>query len=319
MNTKYILIILGEPYSTFVEILGKYFKSKKTLKKKIILIGSKNLLENQLNDLNYFLRLNQINHIKEAKNNIVNIIDVKFNFKTIYSKVSNKSNQYIKKCFDVTLKILKYNKECILINGPISKKTFLNKKYLGITEYLARKTKVKNEVMLIYNKKLSVSPITTHIPIKDVAKKITKNKIIKKILQINKFYKIFFNKQVKIAVLGLNPHCESTDSFSEEDKIIKPSINDLKNLGIDVNGPFPADSFFLKRNIENYDVVVGMYHDQVLTPIKTLFNFFAINITIGLPFLRITPDHGPNSDMLGKNKSDPSSFFYAMKFIENIK
>ncbi len=319
MNTKYILIILGEPYSTFVEILGKYFKSKKTLKKKIILIGSKNLLENQLNDLNYFLRLNQINHIKEAKNNIVNIIDVKFNFKTIYSKVSNKSNQYIKKCFDVTLKILKYNKECILINGPISKKTFLNKKYLGITEYLARKTKVKNEVMLIYNKKLSVSPITTHIPIKDVAKKITKNKIIKKILQINKFYKIFFNKRVKIAVLGLNPHCESTDSFSEEDKIIKPSINDLKNLGIDVNGPFSADSFFLKRNIENYDVVVGMYHDQVLTPIKTLFNFFAINITIGLPFLRITPDHGPNSDMLGKNKSDPSSFFYAMKFIENIK
>ena len=319
MNTKYILIILGEPYSTFVEILGKYFKSKKTLKKKIILIGSKNLLENQLNDLNYFIRLNQINHIKEAKINIVNIIDVKFNFKTIYSKVSNKSNQYIKKCFDVTLKILKYNKECILINGPISKKTFLNKKYLGITEYLARKTKVKNEVMLIYNKKLSVSPITTHIPIKDVAKKITKNKIIKKILQINKFYKIFFNKQVKIAVLGLNPHCESTDSFSEEDKIIKPSINDLKNLGIDVNGPFSADSFFLKRNIENYDVVVGMYHDQVLTPIKTLFNFFAINITIGLPFLRITPDHGPNSDMLGKNKSDPSSFFYAMKFIENIK
>ena len=319
MNTKYILIILGEPYSTFVEILGKYFKSKKTLKKKIILIGSKNLLENQLNDLNYFLRLNQINHIKEAKNNIVNIIDVKFNFKTIYSKVSNKSNQYIKKCFDVTLKILKYNKECILINGPISKKTFLNKKYLGITEYLARKTKVKNEVMLIYNKKLSVSPITTHIPIKDVAKKITKNKIIKKILQINKFYKIFFNKRAKIAVLGLNPHCESTDSFSEEDKIIKPSINDLKNLGIDVNGPFSADSFFLKRNIENYDVVVGMYHDQVLTPIKTLFNFFAINITIGLPFLRITPDHGPNSDMLGKNKSDPSSFFYAMKFIENIK
>ena len=319
MNTKYILIILGEPYSTFVEILGKYFKSKKTLKKKIILIGSKNLLENQLNDLNYFLRLNQINHIKEAKNNIVNIIDVKFNFKTIYSKVSNKSNQYIKKCFDVTLKILKYNKECILINGPISKKTFLNKKYLGITEYLARKTKVKNEVMLIYNKKLSVSPITTHIPIKDVAKKITKNKIIKKILQINKFYKIFFNKRAKIAVLGLNPHCESTDSFSEEDKIIKPSIHDLKNLGIDVNGPFSADSFFLKRNIENYDVVVGMYHDQVLTPIKTLFNFFAINITIGLPFLRITPDHGPNSDMLGKNKSDPSSFFYAMKFIENIK
>ena len=84
---------------------------------------------------------------------------------------------------------------------------------------------------------------------------------------------------------------------------------------ISVKGPFSADSFFLKKNIEEYDVVIGMYHDQVLTPLKTLFNFDAINITIGLPFIRVSPDHGPNSDMYLKNKSDPSSIFCAMDFL----
>ena len=115
-----------------------------------------------------------------------------------------------------------------MINGPISKKSFLNKKYLGITEYLSKKTNSKNEVMLIYNENLSVSPLTTHIPIKYVSKKITKKKIINNILTIDKFYKKYLGKKAKFAVLGLNPHCETIDKFSEEEKIIKPSINSLK-------------------------------------------------------------------------------------------
>ena len=88
----------------------------------------------------------------------------------------------------------------------------------------------------------------------------------------------------------------------------------MQKLGIFINGPFSADTFFLQKNLNIYDVVIGMYHDQVLTPIKTLYKFKAINITIGLPFLRISPDHGPNLMMLGKNKSDPTSLFYAMNF-----
>ena len=315
MNTKYILIILGEPYSTFSEIIGKYFKKKKKLKKKVVLVGCKSLLKKQLHGLNCLFELNEIKSIKKAKQNIVNIIDVKFNYKKIYSKISIKSNSYIRRCFDISLKILKNNTDCILINGPITKKTFLKKRYLGITEYLAKKTNSNREIMLIYNENLSVSPITTHIPIKNVTKKISKKKIIKNTSMINEFYKKHFNKKIKIAILGLNPHCETNDKFSEEDKIIIPSINCLNDSGINVDGPFPADSFFMKKNIKKYDVVIGMYHDQVLTPIKTLFNFNAINITIGLPFIRISPDHGPNWTMLGKNISDPSSFFYAMNLI----
>ena len=120
-------------------------------------------------------------------------------------------------------------------------------------------------------------------------------------------------------MLGLNPHCETMDKISEETKEITPAIKFLIKKKIRISGPFSADTFFLDENIKNFDVVVGMYHDQVLTPIKTLFKFDAINVTIGLPFVKVTPDHGPNYRMIGKNKSDPSSIFYAFKFLDTIK
>ena len=320
MNIEYILIVLGEPYSTFSEILGKYFKNKKNLKKKIILIGNLSLLNKQLKKLRHSFPLQEIRDINYAKNNIVNIINIKFKHKKVFDKISNYSNKYIENCFKKSLDILKdYKDKAILINGPISKTNFLNRRYLGITEYLSKKTRSRNEVMLIYNNKLSVSPLTTHIPIKYVSKRINQSKITKNIVQINNFYKKYLRKKIKLAVLGLNPHCETIDKFSEEKNIIIPSIKRLKKKDIIIDGPYPADTFFIKKNINYYDVILGMYHDQVLTPIKTIYNFKAINITIGLPFIRITPDHGPNSKMLGKNKSDPSSFVYAMKFIENLK
>jgi len=320
MNFKYILIVLGEPYSTFSEIIGKYYELNKYSKKKIILIGSMGLFNQQLKKLKYKLPLNKISDIKYADKRKINIIDVEFKYIKTFTDISEKSNQYIKKCFEVALEILKkLKKKGILINGPISKKFFLKKKFSGITEYLSQKTNSNNEVMLIYNKKISVSPLTTHIPIKFVAKSLTKTKIINNVTKIHKFYKDIFNKNIKIAILGLNPHCETIDKFSEEEEIIIPSLKILNKRGINIDGPFSADTFFFDKNLSKYNVVIGMYHDQVLTPIKTLYNFEAINITIGLPFIRISPDHGPNSEMLGKNKSDPTSLTYAIKFIENLK
>ncbi len=320
MNIKFIIIVLGEPYSTFSEIIGKYFKINKKIKKKIVLIGNSNLFRKQLKKLNYHLPLNDIDHIGNAQKDKINILNIKFDQKKTFSKISKKSNNYIKKSFDKSLEILKQLKgQSILINGPISKKYFLEKRFSGMTEYISKKTKSINEVMLIYNEKFSVSPLTTHIPIKYVTKKISKEKLIKNILKIREFYKNLLKKNVRFAILGLNPHCETTDKFSEEEKIIIPAIKYIKKKRINIEGPFSADTFFLKKNIDKYDVVIGMYHDQVLTPIKTIFNFNAINITIGLPFIRISPDHGPNSMMLGKNLSDPSSFYYAIKFIEDLK
>tara|TARA_B100002052_G_scaffold81371_1_gene74632 strand:- start:408 stop:1373 length:966 start_codon:yes stop_codon:yes gene_type:complete len=321
MKVNKILIVLGEPQSTFSEILLKYFTSKEFSKnkKKIILIGSKILFQKQMRKLKFNFKLKTINHLKEATFKELNILNVNYNNKKIFSKISSDSKKYISNCFKTALDLIKNNKKILLINGPVSKKYFLNKKYLGVTEYISKKTKSKNQVMLIYNDRLSVSPVTTHLPLKYVAKNITKQKIINNIKQIKKFYYNFINKKPKIAILGLNPHCETIDKFSEEQKIIIPAIKYLKKINFKVEGPFSADTFFLKKNIDKYDVVVGMYHDQVLTPIKTLYNFNAINITLGLPFIRISPDHGPNNKMLGKNKSDPSSIFCAMRFIKKIR
>ncbi len=196
----------------------------------------------------------------------------------------------------------------------------MKKKFQGITEYLANSYKNKeNFAMLIYNKSLSVLPITTHLPIDKISKKISKKTIILKSTLINNFYKKFFSIKPKIAICGLNPHCENFFNKSEEMRIINPAINYLKKKKIIIDGPFPADTVFLEQNRKKFNVIIGMYHDQVLTPIKALHGFDAINITLGLPFIRISPDHGPNYNMIGKNKSNPQSLINAIKFLNKKK
>ena len=313
MNINHILVVITEPKSVFLEILLKYFKSYnfKKNKKKITIIGNISLIKKEIERNNYKIKINEILDITKSKKNFINMLDIKIKNKL-------KISSYISNCFDKSLDILKKNKNIALLNGPVNKKTFLKKKYLGITEYLAKKTKSKNPVMLIYNETLSVSPITTHLPIKYISKNINKSKIIKKVKSINSFFLKNLKKKPKIAVLGLNPHCETIEKTGEEQKEIIPAIKRLRSEKLNIKGPFSADTFFIKKNIDYYDVVVGMYHDQVLTPLKTLYNFNAINITIGLPFIRISPDHGPNISMYGKNKSDPSSIFCAMDFFNKI-
>ncbi len=320
MNTKPIIVVSGEPNSVFLEIFFKSIK-KNNYKKPIILISSKELLIKQMKKINFNFKLNLIDknnfHLNKMNNKKINIINVNYKFKKTFDKISDKSNSYINECFNVALKILK-NKKCSgLINGPISKRNFLKEKFLGITEYLAHKTKQNNKVaMLIYNKKLAVSPITTHLPLKLIHKNLSKKKIINQIKLIRNFYKSKINKEPRIAITGLNPHCESNYRSSEEKNIIIPAIRLLIKKKYLVYGPFAADTIFLKEQLKKYDVVVGMYHDQVLVPIKTLFAFDAINITLGLPFIRISPDHGPNTSMLGKNLSNPQSLVEALKFLD---
>ena len=320
MNYKPLLIVLGEPRSVFIEIFLKaYKKLRKKIKRPIILIGSAKLIEKQLNYFNYNYNINEITeeNIKLIKNNNnINLINVHLDVKKPFQKIFNKSNDYIESSFNTAIKLLKKKQAIGLLNGPISKKKFLKKSFSGITEYLKHKTSSKNVAMIIYNKQLSVSPITTHIPIKFVNKKITKKTIKNKIILINKFYKKFLKKKPNIAVLGLNPHCETIDNYSEEDKIILPSINYLRRNGIKISGPYSADTFFINPNYSKFDLVVGMYHDQVLTPIKSIFKFNAINITAGLPFIRVSPDHGPNEKMISKNISNPTSIIKSILFFE---
>ncbi len=316
---KPIIIVAGEPNSIFLEIYFKAIVSKK-YKSPLILIVSKKLLVLQMKHLKFKKKIKLIdpknlNNI-DLNNKSINIIDVEYYPKKAFEKISNKSNIYIKNSFEIAFKILKNGNTKKLLNGPISKKHFLTNKYFGVTEYISEKFLIKKQAMLIFNKKLSVCPLTTHVPLKNVVKKINKKNIIEKTQLIKSFYKTFFNINPKIAVLGLNPHCESVNKFNEDEKIIHPTIKSLKKNNYNISGPYPADTFFTKKNRRNFDVVLGMYHDQVLTPIKTIFEYDAINITLGLPFIRISPDHGPNEKMLGKNKSNPESLIKAFNFLD---
>ncbi len=304
-----IIVVSGEPNSVFLEI---FFKSiKKKIESPLILISSFNIVKTQMKKFKHKFKINIITKHdvlnKNLNNMQINLIDI------YYDK--SKKNNYISNCFNVAFEILKKHKLKKFINGPINKKNFLNKNYLGMTEYISEKFNIKNNAMLIYNKELSVCPITTHLPLKQVSKKITKKLITEKVKMIKNFYKYRFKMNPKIAVTGLNPHCESISKFNEDEKIIKPLVINLKK-NYSISGPYAADTIFLKQNRKKYDVILGMYHDQVLTPIKTLFEYDAINITLGLPFLRISPDHGPNEKMVGKNISNPLSLIKAILFLD---
>ena len=320
MKNKNIILVSGEPDGIFLEIFFKAIKFNK-FKSPLILICCIKKLRRELKKFKFkkkikLLNLETLNNEK-IDNEQINLINVEIKKSSNHKLNLKFKNEFIEKSFKLALKLIKSGYTYKLVNGPINKKTFLNKKFLGITEYLSSKFKSTQTGMLIYNKELSVSPITTHLPLKLVPKKITKKLIKEKIIIIDNFYRKFMNFKPKIGVVGLNPHCESILKINEDDKYLSSTIKQLIKKKIYVKGPFPADTIFLKTNRKQFDVILGMYHDQVLAPIKTLYEFNAINITMGLPFLRVSPDHGPNQKMYGKNLSNPLSLIEAIKFLDS--
>ena len=309
-------IILGEPNSINTEILAK----SKAFKSKAIIIGNYNLLKSQFKILKINRKLKKIEELEDfgKSKNTLKVLDVPLKFKKAFSVNPRESSTYIKKCFEIGHKLCLQKKIKGMINCAINKKNLFKDKNIGITEFLAQKNKIYNsEVMLIYNKKLSVVPVTTHIRIKDISKKIKKNLLLGKIKTLQKYYQKYFKKSPRIAVLGLNPHNLEFKKNSEEFKIIRPVINSLKHK-VRISGPYPADTIFFKDNLKKFDVIVGMYHDQVLTPFKALFGFDAINITFGLPYIRMSPDHGVAEDKKKLNISNPQSLNRCIEIISKI-
>ena len=304
---KLITIIAGDPNSIGSEIIAKTWKQKKN---KLLIIGDYKILRKQL--IKFKINFSKINLIKDVNNatNKLNILNVKKN--------NIQPHKYIFDCFQIAIDLVKKKKIKGFINAPINKK-ILNKKYPGITEYLATKDRVLGkEIMMIYNNKLSVVPLTTHIPIKLVHQRITFNLIKNKVFYLSKYYKKLFKKKPKIAMLGLNPHNDENKNNSIEKKIITPAIRKLKKLKINVSGPLSADTAFNRINRNKFDVIVGMYHDQVLAPFKALYEFNAVNITLGLSYLRISPDHGTAENIVGKNIANPQSMILAANLLNKF-
>ena len=319
MIKKKILIVFGDPNSINSEIIYKTWrKLNNSLKKRICIIGNLDLIKKQFAILGYNLKLKKIERINDKiDNKKLNIININFKFKKPFKVSEKDSSKFVRNSLNLAHLLSKRKIIDGFINCPINKKIL--PRQAGVTDYLASKCNIKNgsEVMLIKNKNLSVVPITTHINISKVAKKIKSYLIKKKIFTLNNWFKKNYKRKPKIAILGLNPHNAEIRKNSEEFRIINPSIIYLKKKGIKISGPFVADTIFIKE-YKNFDVIVGMYHDQVLSSLKSIYNFDAINITLGLPFLRISPDHGPNYEMIGKNISNPNSLVSAIKFLDSI-
>jgi len=313
---KLIAIVAGEPDSINSEIIVKAWKKNKS-RKNIFIIGNYLLLKKQIEKIGLKVEVLKVNSIKEIKDrNKLNVLNIPLKFDSIFK--NKYAQNYVLKSLNVAHDLAFKKKIKGFINAPIDKKIF-NNKYLGVTEYLAKKNYMKNkEVMMIYNKKLSVVPLTTHLEIKNITSKIKYALIKKKILTLDRSYSKLFNTKPKIVILGLNPHNSENRTNSIENKIIKPAVKKLNKLNIDIKGPFPADTVFTNQKKLKYNVVVGMYHDQVLAPFKALYGYDAINITLGLKYLRISPDHGIAKDIAGLGKANPQSLSSAINFISKV-
>ncbi len=316
---KKIILVSGDPNSINSEIIWKSWKKlSNNVKKKLFLVSSYKLLKDQFRRLDYKINIERVENIFKSNNSDkLKVIDINLDFINSFKISKKNSSKFVIESLNKAHKLALDKRVAGIVNCPIDKK-LLNKKETGVTEFLASRCKIKkkSEVMLIMNKHLIVSPITTHLNIKSVSKNINKKTIINKIKTINTWYRKFFKRKPKIGVLGLNPHNAELRKGSEEKKIIVPSINILKKFGIIIQGPLVSDTLFIEK-YKNFDVIVGMYHDQVLSPFKTLYKFNAINLTLGLKYIRVSPDHGVAFDRILKRNSNPESLLNCIKFINS--
>lgn len=209
-----------------------------------------------------------------------------------------------------------------IVTAPINKKNIQSAdfKYAGHTEYFAAKANGIDNLMLLVSENLRVGVVTGHVPLADVTKLLTKEKIISK---INILYKCLQNDfqipKPKIALLGLNPHAGEEGLLgNEEINFITPLVEELKNKGMLVFGPFSADGFFGSGTFSKFDGVLAMYHDQGLIPFKTLAFEQGVNYTAGMPFVRTSPDHGTAYDLAGKGMASEASFREALYMAADI-
>jgi 4-hydroxythreonine-4-phosphate dehydrogenase len=320
MNNK-IILIGGDPNSINSEIIFKTWKKLSVnLKKRLYLIANFELIYKQYKSLGFEIDIIKVKNINETSNSdLLKIIDIPLNFKSPFKVPSADSSKYISNSLNVAHKLAINKKISGFVNCPINKKLLKKNKILGVTEFLAAKSNIKkgSEVMLIHNKKLSVVPLTTHINIRNISKRIDVNLIKKKLTTLNIQFKKLFKIKPKIGILGLNPHNGELLKNSEEVLKIIPAIKLLKKKGLNISGPLVADTVFI-NDYKKYDVLVGMYHDQVLAPFKAMFHFNAINITLGLGYIRVSPDHGPAFDLIKKNKANCSSLLECIKFLNNL-
>ena len=324
---KKILYSPGEPSGIGPDLIIQLCKSTfwTDIKIPILCLSDPKLLIQRAKDLGKKITLKEISatkQLQENKKNIIQVMHVSDCGNTKPGKLYKSNAQYVldnlKFGIDEALK----NKNLAIVTGPISKENIIsiNKAFSGHTEYIQQRTKSDEVLMLLASDQLKVALATTHIPLKKVANKISKELVISKATTLNQGLKQKFKiKNPNIKLLGLNPHSgEGGKIGKEEIDILIPAVKELRKKKINISYPISADTAFTKKNLKETDAFLGMYHDQVLPVIKALSFGSAINITLGVPITRTSVDHGVALDISGTGKSDPSSLKEAIKTAKKI-
>tara|TARA_B100000795_G_scaffold129412_1_gene96450 strand:+ start:18802 stop:19797 length:996 start_codon:yes stop_codon:yes gene_type:complete len=282
----------------------------------LILFGSKELCKSYLKKINSNTTINIIKQISDSKNNILNLIDTEANNNSInlgVKSITSGLNSYIS--LNTACNYLKENKIDAIVTAPIDKASIRKSidKFIGHTEFLEQKFG-GNSLMLMVSSKMKIAFVTGHIPLSNVSNSVSLKKIIEASEKLNNSLKQDFNiSHPKIAVLGLNPHAGEDGMLGLEEKtIITPAIAELNKKDMIVKGPFPADSFFVEENLNMFDGIIAMYHDQGLIPFKSMSFSKGVNFTAGLSIIRTSPVHGTAYDIAGMGKADASSFIQAI-------
>ena len=317
-----ILITAGDPASISTEITIKAAESHRICKNiNLVAITDPKLVEECKKLINSNIKINEIKDkikFSDYKENCFNIIPLTLNNRVEYGKPDIGNFSFTKFSIIRTIEIHNNSVASAIVTNPINKYIMYKSgfDFEGHTDFLGSLSiKKKNPVMMLVTNGLKTLPLTIHVPLKKVTELITKELIITKIKIAVDDLKTFFDiKKPSIIVTGLNPHAgENGDLGDEEIRIIKPAIDELKKLtNISITGPISADIAFSPSKRCNYDLAVCMYHDQALIPIKTLDFYNGVNVTLGLDFIRTSPDHGTAFDIAGKNLANPESLISAI-------
>lgn len=251
-------------------------------------------------------------NIKRA--NIISCVDE--NIRVELGKSTTQAGKSAYEALDRATQDLKEGKIDVLVTGPINKKNIQsdNFSFAGHTEYLQDRFEAKDVLMLMMNDYFKIGVVTGHLPLSEVPKNITKEKIVGKIKLLNdSLLKDFGIRKPKIAVLGLNPHSGDDGLLgSEEKEIIIPALDEIREQNILAFGPFPADGFFGSGAYAKFDAVLAMYHDQGLIPFKSMAFNGGVNYTVGMNVIRTSPAHGTAHEIAGKNEASEKSFRMAI-------
>ncbi|MBK8552616.1 MAG: 4-hydroxythreonine-4-phosphate dehydrogenase PdxA [Ignavibacteria bacterium] len=303
-----LLVTTGDPNGIGPEIILKIFNNKSTIKGfELTAVGSKKVFD-------FYSKLLKLNAIPSEK-----IIEIPLpkNFDLKPGKIDKKAGKFSGDAVKTAIELCLRKEFDGLVTLPISKESFNlgGYNYPGHTEMLTEMASSGDTAMILYSEEFSVSPVTGHIPVSDVSKRLNQKLLFKKIIAVNNsLVKDFKVKNPKMAILSLNPHAGDGGLIgNEEQNIITPVIEEMNSIGFNLRGPFASDAFFANKSYKKFDITIAMYHDQGLIPFKMISFDSGVNFTAGLNIIRTSPDHGTAFDIAGLGVANPESSLQAVE------